>query len=128
MVVWYPNRARLWQIHDGRFLSGVSEAFDVNPVPVVSTNPGSNTQYQSVWSEDMVQGAATKGASRTLDRIAQFYIDMAEGFFPVIEIDAGRQLDVIMTKGTKLQIRSTGEPEKMSIVTKMGSFTDERFD
>ena len=43
------------------FLSGVSEAFDVNPVPVVSTNPGSNTQYQSVWSEDMVQGAAAKG-------------------------------------------------------------------
>ncbi|WP_434965509.1 TraB/VirB10 family protein, partial [Escherichia coli] len=33
------------------FLSGVSEAFDVNPVPVVSTNPGENTQYQSVWSE-----------------------------------------------------------------------------
>ena len=94
------------------FLSGVSEAFDVNPVPVVSTNPGSNTQYQSVWSEDMVQGAAAKGASKALDRIAQFYIDMAEGIFPVIEIDAGRQLDVIMTKGTKLQIRSTGESQK----------------
>jgi len=37
---------------------------------------------------------------------------MAEGIFPVIEIDAGRQLDVIMTKGTKLQIRSTGESQK----------------
>ena len=60
----------------------------------------------------MVQGAAAKGASKALDRIAQFYIDMAEGIFPVIEIDAGRQLDVIMTKGTKLQIRSTGESQK----------------
>ncbi|MND27419.1 Bacterial conjugation TrbI-like protein [compost metagenome] len=94
------------------FLSGVSEAFDVNPVPVISTNPGENTQYQSVWSEEMVQGAAAKGASKALDRIAQFYIDMAEGIFPVIEIDAGRQLDVIMTKGTKLQIRSAGESKK----------------
>jgi conjugal transfer pilus assembly protein TraB len=32
---------------------------------------------------------------------------MAEGLFPVIEVDAGRQIDVIVTKGAKLQIRST---------------------
>ncbi|EEM6545583.1 hypothetical protein DA616_18230 [Salmonella enterica subsp. enterica serovar Dublin] len=78
------------------FLGGVSEAFDVNPVPVVSTNPGSNTQYQSVFSDQMLQGAAVKGASKALDRIAQFYIDMAEGIFPVIEVDAGRQVDFLL--------------------------------
>ncbi|MEC6096350.1 TrbI/VirB10 family protein [Enterobacter hormaechei] len=43
------------------FLGGVSEAFDVNPVPVVSTNPGSNTQYQSVFSDQMLQGASREG-------------------------------------------------------------------
>ncbi|HBC3491252.1 TPA: conjugal transfer protein TraB [Vibrio alginolyticus] len=94
------------------FLGGVSEAFDVNPVPVVNTNPGSNTQYQSVFSDQMFQGAAAKGASKALDRIAQFYIDMAEGIFPVIEVDAGRQVDIIVTKGTKLQIRSNGGNKK----------------
>ena len=30
-------------------------SLDVNPVPVVSTNPGSNTQYQSVFSDQMLQ-------------------------------------------------------------------------
>ncbi|WP_214053562.1 TrbI/VirB10 family protein [Photorhabdus caribbeanensis] len=90
------------------FLGGVSEAFDVNPVPVINTNPGSGTKYQSVFSGQMMQGAAVKGASKALDRIAQFYIDMAEGIFPVIEVDAGRKVDIIVTKGTKLQIRSTG--------------------
>ncbi|WP_425281614.1 TrbI/VirB10 family protein [Plesiomonas shigelloides] len=94
------------------FLGGVSDAFDVNPVPVINTNPGSSTQYQSVFSDQMLQGAAVKGASKALDRIAQFYIDMAEGIFPVIEVDAGRQIDVIVTKGTKLQIRSTGGATK----------------
>ncbi|HDO1191521.1 TPA: conjugal transfer protein TraB [Aeromonas salmonicida] len=94
------------------FLSGAAEAFDVNPVPVVSTNPGSSTQYQSVFSADMVQGAAAKGAGKALERIAQFYIDMAEGIFPVIEIDAGRQVDIIITKGSKLQIRSAGGEKK----------------
>ncbi len=53
-----------------------------------------------------------KGASKALDRIAQFYIDMAEGIFPVIEVDAGRQVDIIVTKGTNLQIRSTGGAKK----------------
>ncbi|EFP0184029.1 conjugal transfer protein TraB [Escherichia coli] len=94
------------------FLGGVSDAFDINPVPVINTNPGTNTQYQSVFSNQMLQGAAVKGASKALDRIAQFYIDMAEGIFPVIEVDAGRQIDVIVTKGTKLQIRSTGGKKK----------------
>lgn len=91
------------------FLSGVSEAFDVNPVPVINTSPGSSTQYQSVMSSDMFQGAAVKGASKALDRVAQFYIDMAEGIFPVIEVDAGRQVDVIMNRGVKLQIRGTAK-------------------
>lgn len=106
------------------FLGGVSEAFDVNPVPVVSTNHGSNTQYQSVFSDQMLQGAAVKGASKAPDRIAQFYIDMAEGIFPVIEVDAGRQVDIIVTKGTKLQIRSTGEPrnEKFEHFDQKGQF------
>lgn len=89
------------------FLSGVSDAFDVNPVPVISTNPGDRTQYQSVFSPDVLQGAGVKGASKALDRIAQFYIDMAENIFPVIEVDAGRRIDVIVTRGAKLQIRST---------------------
>ncbi|MEK9497187.1 TraB/VirB10 family protein [Photorhabdus sp. P32] len=90
------------------FLGGVSEAFDVNPVPVINTHPGSGAKYQSVFSGQMMQGAAVKGASKALDRIAQFYIDMAEGIFPVIEVDAGRKVDIIVTKGTKLRIRSTG--------------------
>lgn len=89
------------------FLSGVSNAFNVNPVPVLNTNPGARTAYQSVFAPKLLQGAAVKGASKALDRIVRFYIDMAEGLFPVIEVDAGRQIDVIVTKGAKLQIRST---------------------
>ncbi len=48
---------------------------------------------------------------------------MAEGIFPVIEVDAGRQVDIIVTKGTKLQIRSTGNQEmkNLNILTRKGS-------
>lgn len=88
------------------FMSGMASAFDVNPVPVLNTSPDGRTQYQRTFSDDMLQGAAMKGASTALDRVAKFYIDMAESMFPVVEIDAGRQVDVIVTGGVSLKIRS----------------------
>jgi conjugal transfer pilus assembly protein TraB len=32
---------------------------------------------------------------------------MAEGIFPVIEIDAGRQVEIIVTKGSSLRVRGS---------------------
>ncbi|PXX95989.1 conjugal transfer protein TraB [Halomonas sp. LBP4] len=88
------------------FMSGAANAFDVDAVPVIQTGSvGDQTQYQSNFSPSMFQGAAAQGASNALDRIAQFYVDMAEGIFPVIEVDAGRQIELILTRGTKLQIQ-----------------------
>ncbi len=94
------------------FLGGVSKAFDANPVPVLATAPGADALYQSLFSKQMLKGSAAKGMSKALDRIAQFYIDMAEEMFPVVEIDAGRRVDIIVTKGASLQLRSTGRAEK----------------
>ena len=84
--------------------SGAAEAFNVSPIPVLQTgNVGSTKQYQQNYSPDMVQGAAASGASSALERIAQFYIDMAENIFPVIEVDAGRQIELVLSKGAELK-------------------------
>ncbi len=42
------------------------------------------------------------GVGRALDRLAQYYIKLAEQTFPVIEIDAGREIDVVITKGVRI--------------------------
>ena len=34
-----------------------------------------------------------------MDRLANYYISLAEKTFPVVEIDAGRMVDVVITKG-----------------------------
>jgi conjugal transfer pilus assembly protein TraB len=34
-----------------------------------------------------------------MNRLANYYISLAEKVFPVIEIDAGRMVDVVLTKG-----------------------------
>lgn len=89
------------------FLSGVSKAFDVKPVPVIeTTNTGSTSYSRNEPNTNWLQSSAVSGASSALDRIAQFYLEMAEGMFPVVEVDAGRQIDVIVSKGTNLQVRS----------------------
>jgi conjugal transfer pilus assembly protein TraB len=42
------------------------------------------------------------GVGRALDRLAQYYISLAEKVFPVIEVDAGRTVDVVLTQGVVL--------------------------
>ena len=34
--------------------------------------------------------------------MAQYYIKLAEQTFPIIEIDAGREIDVVLTKGVRI--------------------------
>lgn len=91
------------------FLSGAADALNVKQMPMISlTENGTtsaNSQYTNTISGELVKGSAFKGASNALERIAQYYVSMAEGIFPVIEVDAGRQLDVIMTSGVKLQVK-----------------------
>lgn len=90
------------------FLSGAAEAFDVDAVPTLNLGNTGRAQYQQTdFTGTLAQGAAAKGASTALDRIAQFYIQMAEGIFPVIEIDAGRQVEIIVTKGSSLRVRGS---------------------
>ena len=42
------------------------------------------------------------GVGRAMDRLAQYYISVAEKMFPVIEIDAGRSVDMVVTQGISL--------------------------
>lgn len=89
------------------FASGVSKAFDVTPVSVLdTTNVSGKVQYQSNYDTGMLQGAAAQGASRALEKVADFYLKMAEQIFPVVEITAGRHINVIVSAGTMLSLES----------------------
>lgn len=88
------------------FMSGVAGAFDVNPIPVVQTNPqGNQPQYLDAFSDKSVQSGLVNGAGSALERIADFYLELANSTYPVLELDAGRQIDVVMVAGSKLQIQ-----------------------
>lgn len=98
------------------FMQGVSNAFNVRQVPsinVTGTGSGSNSDtvspvYEQAFNSESMQGAAVGGAGKALERIADFYLEMAENLYPVIEVDAAREIDFIVKKGVPLKLKSVG--------------------
>lgn len=86
-------------------VEGFAQAFDRVPVPTLSLERSDQQLYQQAFSQDAMQSGAVSGMGKALDRLAQFYIDQAEGMFPVIEIDAGREVEIVMINGGKLALK-----------------------
>ncbi|PND33865.1 conjugal transfer protein TraB [Achromobacter pulmonis] len=58
-------------------------------------------------SADAYRAGLGQGVGKALDRLAQYYIKLAENTFPVIEVDAGREIDVVVTKGVRIDVPMT---------------------
>jgi conjugal transfer pilus assembly protein TraB len=86
-------------------MEGFAGAFNSSPVPTLSLDAGEQPLYQQAFSEDAVQSGAVSGVGKALDRVAQFYLEQANGMFPVIEIDAGREVEIVLIRGSKLAIK-----------------------
>ncbi|MDR3368934.1 TrbI/VirB10 family protein [Rhodoferax sp.] len=61
----------------------------------------------SAQGADAYRAGVGTGVGRALDRLAQYYIKLAENTFPVIEVDAGREIDVVITKGVRIDVPMT---------------------
>ena len=85
------------------FGEGLASAFDVSVVPTISTDSTENVGFQKIMSDEALQKGAIGGAKSAMSRIADYYLDMAENITPVIEIDAGRVVSFITTKGISLK-------------------------
>ena len=79
--------------------SGIGQAFQQSAT-TLSVSPLGTTS--SVDPGKQLQAGLGTGVGKALDRLAQYYISLAEKVFPVIEIDAGRSVDVVLTQGVAL--------------------------
>lgn len=80
--------------------SGIGHAFQQNATTYSVSPLGSTATVNQ--GEQLTAGVGA-GVGRALDRLAQYYITLAEKVFPVIEVDAGRAVDVVITKGAALE-------------------------
>ena len=92
------------------FLRGFSDAFGRNQIPMLMTGGlgglPATTPFQSAFSAQSMEGGALKGAGYAMERLSHFYMDMAEEIYPVIEVDATRQVNFIVQKGTALKLKT----------------------
>ena len=51
---------------------------------------------------DVALGAGLSGTGNALARVSDYYLKLAEQIYPVIEIDPGREVDIVIVKGGKL--------------------------
>lgn len=80
--------------------SGIGQAFQAGAttqsVSALGSTSTTNTGQQ-------IQAGVGNGVGKALDRLSKYYIDLAEKLFPIIEIDAGRTVEVVFTKGFSLE-------------------------
>ncbi len=98
--------------------AGIGQAFQQSAT-TVSTNP-----LGSVGTVDpakQLQAGIGTGVGKALDRLSQYYITLAEKMFPIIEVDAGRTVDVVFTKGFSLEAEAGGpDPDTYTDIWRRG--------
>jgi conjugal transfer pilus assembly protein TraB len=80
-------------------ISGIGYGFQ-NQFTTFSTSPFG--QVATTDPSKAFEAGMSAGVGRAMDRLAQYYISLAEKTFPVIEVDAGRSVDVVLTEGVVL--------------------------
>jgi conjugal transfer pilus assembly protein TraB len=90
------------------FAKGFSDAFSRVQVPVLMTGSagslGGSVPYQSSFNPMGMEGGGLKGIGYSMDRMAHYYMDLAENLFPIVEIDATRQIEFVVQRGTALKL------------------------
>lgn len=79
------------------FLEGFGSSLKPSSVNSLDISGASSTQYQQSQVKDAMEAGSYDGISQGFSRVADYYLDLAEQMFPIIEIDAGRKITVILT-------------------------------
>lgn len=97
--------------------SGIGQAFQQSAMTYSTSPLGS---IGTVESDKALQAGAGAGVGKALDRLSQYYINLAEKMFPIIEVDAGRVVDVVLTKGITLGLNPSADEGDFTDVWKRG--------
>jgi len=82
-------------------LGGLGKQMSPQSIPTLDISGGDEQKYQMPDVGNASKMALASGAGSGLDRVANFYMDLAEQMVPVIEIDAGRQVTLILNNKFK---------------------------
>jgi len=88
-------------------LGSFGDAFRPQTANVLQLDPNKSGIFRND-PMDILQAGALGGAGSALNRVAEYYLKMADKVFPIVEVDAGREVEVIVLKGQELKIQGGG--------------------
>ena len=83
-------------------VSGIGRGIEYSSSTSTVTAFGNTVSQPQAGGE--FKAGVGQGVGRALDRLANYYISLAEKVFPVIEVDAQRHVDLAFTQGVELDI------------------------
>lgn len=86
------------------FLSGFADAASPQQVNALNTSPTATSAWQSQNLDKYAGAGMMKGAGNAMEKVAEYYMAIAEQMWPVIEVPAGIEVDFIVQKGMTLQL------------------------
>jgi conjugal transfer pilus assembly protein TraB len=92
------------------FISGFADAFSPQQVQALNTSPSATTLWQTQNIDRAAGAGIGKGFSGAADRIAEYYLTLAEQAHPVIELVPGIEVDFIVQKGMTLRLGGREAP------------------
>ena len=85
-------------------LSGFADALKPTGVKGLDLNPDGTTSTTSYDINSVLEAGAFSGASNAAEKVADYYLELAEQTLPVIEVDAGRDATIVIIKGVALNL------------------------
>ena len=86
------------------FMSGISKAVAPQRTTSINTSGGDRAVWESVDLGSVASAGVFQGSADAMDRLAEYYIALAEQIHPVIEISPGRSITFAVLSGTKLKL------------------------
>ena len=115
-------------------MSGVGEAFHDNysDIRALDTIGGSDTAVRAYPDGAGLRAGISRGAASSLDKLADYYLSLADRMHPIVEISAGRKVDVILQEGVDVPdlrapaaaMRDAARADMLS--ARYGSYADRR--
>lgn len=79
-------------------LSGIGNAVSRSNEEITTSITGTQSKrYTNAWASGLGEGM-----SDAMDRITDYYLKLADRIFPVLEVDAGRPVDIVLSQGVLL--------------------------
>lgn len=95
------------QILTNALISGIAAGIGggiAQSAQVIQSSPLGTTTTTGTDTSSILKAGFGTGVGKALDRLSQYYISLAESTFPVIEVQPGRKVDVVLTEGVHLDV------------------------